>query len=53
MINDFLEWDMSNLTLQQIEQLHAIKQMAQKRICKLYIQKIKSEETAEMLRGVK
>lgn len=52
MINDFLEWDMNHLTLQQVEQLHALKILCTKRMGKCGIQRIKSTETAEMLRTI-
>lgn len=50
MINDFLTWDMKNLTLQQIEQLHAMKQIALAQKTEEYIKRRKATHEAELLK---
>lgn len=50
MINDFLSWDLNHLTLQQVEQLHALKTLATVRYGRLSVQRMKSNEIGEWLR---
>lgn len=50
MSEESLNYDMSHLTLQQIDYLHVLKILCTKRMGKLGLQRMKSEATAEWLR---